>query len=540
MSLLAHRSALVLGLCSGLLWSGLWSETAIAQPGNVRRGNEKPQDATPPLAQRVEMEKSGRELFLRDWSKADAKVAPGGDGLGPMYNDVSCVACHDLGGVGGGGDSFKNVRLLHLVGHNGVPLRTSRTSERDLQRRQQLHPDLAGATSVMLHRHATRSGEKNSADEKWVSDPEYQRWLVKRLPTNMINEQKLPEVRSPAPFANTSRSSPLDAKPGTFRSDGQFLRVTERNTTSLFGAGLIDSIPDAAIVEQAERQKKQHAPLITGRVSQTSNGGIGRFGWRGQMASLQEFVMTACAAEVGLNVPGHAQAQRVSLATQKKLSEAPNAVAPRFLPQPPLQLDLNQEQCDELTAYVASLPAPRSVRVATLNQAKSIQRGEVLFEKSGCAICHVRDLGPATGLYSDLLLHDMGPGLSDPLPAMPELDERSVFSPGGGYFGPSLSLEFVKNVSTNIHQEWRTPPLWGVVSSAPYLHDGRAGTLEQAIQWHGGEGQRAAEAFRALKPDERNDLVQFLSSLVAPNDKAALIVPQGMGLGSGFFSVATE
>lgn len=531
MSLLAHRSALVLGLCSGLMWSSLWNETAFAQPGNFRRGNEKPQDVTPPLAQRVEMEKSGRELFLRDWSQADAKPAPGGDGLGPMYNDVSCVACHDRGGVGGGGDSAKNVRLLHLVGHNGVPLRTAHASERDLNRRHQLHPELRGSASVMLHKHATGPGEKKSGDANWASDPEYQRWLVKRLPANMINDQKLPAVDSPAAFANSNRSSPLDPRPSTFRSEGHFLRVTERNTTSLFGAGLIDSIPDAAIVEQAERQKKHHAPLITGRVSQTSSGGIGRFGWRGQMASLQEFVMTACAAEVGLNVPGHAQAQRVSLQTPKDPSQLMTALIPNQ--QHPL--DLTQEHCDMLTAYVASLPAPRTSRVATLNQAKSIQRGEALFEKSGCAICHVRDLGPATGLYSDLLVHDMGPGLSDPLPAMPELNERSVFSPSGGYFGPSLSLELVKNVTTNIHQEWRTPPLWGVASSAPYLHDGRAMSLEQAIQWHGGEGQRAAEAFRALKPDERLDLLNFLGSLISPSDHPALVHPQGAGMGMGFF-----
>ncbi|MCX7422561.1 MAG: hypothetical protein NT013_23875 [Planctomycetia bacterium] len=84
-------------------------------------------------------------------------------------------------------------------------------------------------------------------------------------------------------------------------------------------------------------------------------------------------------------------------------------------------------------------------------------------------------------------------------------------------------MELVKNSTTNIHQEWRTPPLWGVASSAPYLHDGRAATLEQAIQWHGGEGQRAAEAFRSLKPDERVDLLQFLNSLTAPgNDQVVM------------------
>ena len=516
MSLFARRNALVLGLWSGLLLFGIWSETALA---TGRGQDDKPQDASAPLAERIEKEKTGRELFVRDWSKLDVKPAQGGDGLGPMYNDVSCVACHESGGIGGGGGNNKNVRLLHMVGHNGVPLRITMTNEREQKRRQQLHPDLAGTNSIVLHRHAIGREENKINDVQWVSDPGYQRWLVKRLPASMINQEKLPAVGSRFPIGIAAPSSPLETQPGTFRSEGWSLRVTERNTTSLFGAGLIDSIPDTAIVELAARQKKQHAPLITGRVSQTSSGAIGRFGWRGQMASLQEFVMTACAVEVGLNVPGHNQSQRVMLPT----------------PNDPGKLDLTQQQCDALTAYVSGLPAPKSARAASLNQAKSAQRGEVLFDKLGCAICHVRDVGPATGLFSDLLLHDMGPGLSDPLPAMPELKENSTLSPGSGYSGPSLSIELVKNVTTNIHQEWRTPPLWGVATSAPYLHDGRAESLEQAIQWHGGEGQRAAEAFRALKLNDRSDLLQFLDSLAAPAENAALRLPRGAGGGGGFF-----
>ncbi len=528
MSRFARQSVFVLWLGTEVLLVGVWSEIALAT-GRGQVG--KPQDASAPLAERIEREKTGRELFVRDWSKFDPKPAQGGDGLGPMYNDVSCVACHDSGGIGGGGGNNKNVRLLHLVGHKGVPLRVATPSASERNRRQQLHPDLGTATAVMLHRHATTPDDPHSA-----SDPKYQHWLVKRLPTAMIAQDTHSPAEATLPLAFAKPSSPLETQLGTFRSEGRSLRVTERNTTSLFGAGLIDSIPDAAIVELAARQKKQHAPLITGRVSQTASGEIGRFGWRGQMSSLQEFVMTACAAEVGLTVPGHQQSRRVKLPSAR---DTIPTVLTNIEPNP--ALDLTQQQCDALTTYVASLPAPQSARATSLVQAKSVQRGEVLFEKVGCAICHVRDVGPATGLFSDLLLHDMGPALSDPQPAMPELKENSTLMPGGGYSGPSLSIELVKNVTTNIHQEWRTPPLWGVASSAPYLHDGRAVSLEQAIQWHGGEGQRAAEAFRALKQDERGDLIQFLDSLAAPNENAVMRFPVnrlpqgGRGSGGGFF-----
>jgi CxxC motif-containing protein (DUF1111 family) len=66
-------------------------------------------------------------------------------------------------------------------------------------------------------------------------------------------------------------------------------------------------------------------------------------------------------------------------------------------------------------------------------------------------------------------------------------------------------------------QEWRTPPLWGIRDSGPYLHDGRATTLEQAIAIHGGEGQASADAFASLETQEKSVLMTFLKSLVAPN-----------------------
>jgi CxxC motif-containing protein (DUF1111 family) len=64
--------------------------------------------------------------------------------------------------------------------------------------------------------------------------------------------------------------------------------------------------------------------------------------------------------------------------------------------------------------------------------------------------------------------------------------------------------------------EWRTPPLWGCRDSAPYLHDGRAETLEKAIALHGGRGQKSAQKFAALSHGERFELISFLKSLAAP------------------------
>ena len=156
--------------------------------------------------------------------------------------------------------------------------------------------------------------------------------------------------------------------------------------------------------------------------------------------------------------------------------------------------ELDDPQLERLTLYNALLGVrPRRA----LDDAQALQ-GEMLFEEVGCANCHTASYTtsayhPLSELreqtiwpYTDLLLHNMGPGLADA--------------------GPNGAL-------------WRTPPLWGigltssVSGGEAYLHDGRARTLEEAILWHGGEGTRSRAAFNALTEEERASLITFLKSL---------------------------
>ena len=106
-------------------------------------------------------------------------------------------------------------------------------------------------------------------------------------------------------------------------------------------------------------------------------------------------------------------------------------------------------------------------------------------------------LGDIEGIYSDLLLHRMG-------------DESAG---GAGYRG---NAEPRSDPSGPEPSEWRTPPLWGVADSAPYMHDGRADTLEEAIRLHGGQGKEAASQFARLSPPGQQQLVAFLKTLRAP------------------------
>jgi CxxC motif-containing protein (DUF1111 family) len=141
------------------------------------------------------------------------------------------------------------------------------------------------------------------------------------------------------------------------------------------------------------------------------------------------------------------------------------------------------------------------VPARTMVDDPAVARGERLFSAANCAACHVATLRtgshPVRAIarqtihpYSDLLLHDMGPGLAD---------GRPDFAATG--------------------QEWRTAPLWGlgltktVLSTAGYLHDGRARTIAESILWHGGEAAPAKEAFRTMPVADRDALIRFLTAL---------------------------
>jgi CxxC motif-containing protein (DUF1111 family) len=172
-------------------------------------------------------------------------------------------------------------------------------------------------------------------------------------------------------------------------------------------------------------------------------------------------------------------------------------------------------------------------KTAHPEEQKFLAEGQKMFAAVGCAACHTQDLGEAQGIYSDLLVHDLGPDLGDTgsygvfLPDSPGGDDGSPVPPITELTQPLQGQQGLldrlaakpaeeKNIVGATLLEWRTPPLWGVRDSAPYLHDGRAKTLEEAIAMHGGEGTKSATHFFALTPQEQRQVVFFLKSLEAP------------------------
>ncbi len=388
----------------------------------------------------------GRRLFLREWVAEDPR-ARGGDGLGPVFNERSCVACHGIGGPGGAGTNRVNVELLTALAVG--PVEKGKTPDRSSL--ATIHPGLAETGGIVLHRFGLSP-----------AFPAWRKNAIDLIPHEIPGE-------SPA----TPR----------FR-----LVVSRRNAPALFGAGRIDAIPDEAIEAEADCQAQraeaearrfawrgsENKDAIKGKISRLKDGRIGRFGWKAQVPGLEDFVLTACANELGLEVPGHHQAAD------------PLGYGDRDDP----GLDLSAADCDALVSYVRALPSPLET------PSHLTAPGRIVFDRIGCADCHRPKLGRVVGIYSDLLLHDMGQSLSD----------------DGRYYGSNDE----SGPGTPKPSEWRTPPLWGLIGTGPYLHDGRAPTIRDAIAAHGGQAGNAATAFRNLSPTHQEQLLGFLRSLRIP------------------------
>jgi CxxC motif-containing protein (DUF1111 family) len=446
-------------------------------------------------------EPNGRELFTREWRPRDSR-SKNGDGLGPMFNDTSCVGCHNQGGAGGGGSAAKNVQILSAFSNpvheppvliefiatlafGGVPKPprkpTQNREEKAKAERESLakfHPGFRKANSLVLHRFST--------------DPDYAAFCRK---LTGLDSSDLDQMRARALS---------ERELGRRHSIDNFVfLLSERNTPPLFGSGKIDTIPDEEIMSAAEK-RFPNFPEITGRVSRLKDGHIGRFGWKAQKSRLSDFVLTACAVELGLHVPSEPQSGIPSL---------PEYFAPG--------LDLGEQECSALIEFVASLPAPREHRAAKEEEEAYSSEGKKLFENVGCATCHRPQLGDVSGIYSDLLLHNMGHDLTDSgsygtfVPSAIEDDSANQPVPALSS-GIELPTDESKLLGAT-RNEWRTPPLWGVRDSAPYLHDGRAATLEEAIALHGGEATRSAREFYNLSIPDRLRVTLFLRTLTAPD-----------------------
>jgi Di-haem oxidoreductase, putative peroxidase len=262
--------------------------------------------------------------------------------------------------------------------------------------------------------------------------------------------------------------------------------VAKRRTTPLFGAGLVEAVPDQVLMMLANQQQAA-SPDTAGRPSiviepSTDEPHVGRFGWKAQHALLFDFAGDAYLNEMGITTP---------LFPDENCPQG-NCALLQFNPVPafggtvPNDTNTTLQQFADFMAFLAPppiQPIPPAGR-----------GGDQIFAAIGCAQCHLPTMqsgrSPVAALnnvvfhpFSDFLLHDMG-SLGD-----------GIVQGGTGA------------------TEMRTAPLWGLRNVTAFLHDGRAATVEAAILAHEGQASNARDHFSQLGPASRSRLIAFIKSL---------------------------
>ncbi|PRQ05744.1 Cytochrome c [Enhygromyxa salina] len=269
--------------------------------------------------------------------------------------------------------------------------------------------------------------------------------------------------------------------------------IAHRNAIPFFGVGLIAELSEDAILANVDEDDAD-GDGISGRPNY-DRGFVGRFGRKSQTVSIEGFIRGPLNNHLGVTSDPLSDEDKAALPVPSVAPSGDQAGGLGFrqaaAPEEPLFDDddvadpeLSSDELFDLVSFAMLLAAPEP---EDLSDNELGAAGRDLFSEIGCDDCHVATLEGPRGLiplYSDLLLHDMGEALGDGIP---------------------------QGVATG--DEFRTQPLWGVVAVAPYLHDGRADTLDEAIRWHGGEAERARDAYEALSDHQRDGILEFLASL---------------------------
>jgi len=296
--------------------------------------------------------------------------------------------------------------------------------------------------------------------------------------------------------------------------DTEKIRTT-RVSLNLLGDGFVEAVADETLIELAGEQCRSSRGKICGQVIRVpiveapGETGVGRFGWKDQHASLVSFCGDAYLNEMGIT----------SRLFPDEVTKLCNTVSePNDTPGPD-----GLDDVDRFARFIRATKAPARDRV--LAETPKAKRGSELFDRIGCAGCHVRTLTTAPagtkingGTYSipealgrksfspfgDFLMHDVGTGDGIVVP-MPEHYGRSMHRVEWKGFSPE-GFHSARN-------KVRTAALWGVRLRTRLMHDGASVTLSDAIDRHRGEAKSARRRFRCLSAADRDALLEFLKSL---------------------------
>lgn len=396
----------------------------------------------------------GNSFFKDNWVAAPASTE-GRDGLGPLFNARSCSGCHAFDGRGAPPDAGETaLGLLVRLSVPGVAADGGPVPE----------PTYGGQVQPLAIDDVPAEG---GVTVEWTEQG------------GAYGDGTAYSLRRPA--------MTLELLLGPLAPDAM---LSPRVAPHMIGLGLLAAIDERDLLDHEDPDDADNDG-ISGRANHpwdplTGAPAFGRFGWKANQAGLVQQVTGAFLGDMGIASTVH-PLQECS-AAQVECAAAITGGEP----------ELSQTIADRVTFYSATLAVPGRRDVDD----PRVLDGRALFGDFGCDGCHVpewttgaSDIHPAlegqhVWPYTDLLLHDMGEGLSD---GRPDFDATA--------------------------REWRTPPLWGlglvetVNGHDTLLHDGRARGFAEAILWHGGEAKAAREEFRLASADERASLLRFLESL---------------------------
>lgn len=447
-----------------------------AEPGEARSGGAATvrktdqnsfslPSANLPPSRRVDFS-VGNSFFRSPWVIAPSTTTAR-DGLGPLFNTNACQGCHIKDGRG-----------------HPPP------------------PDAPNAVSMLVRLSIPDAPQYARLIEQVgvVPEPVYGGQFQDMAVPGVAPEGKVRVDYTPVPVRFKDGTEIELRKPvlqfsqlgyGPMHPDTRF---SARVAPPMIGLGLLEAIPEEAILANAAAQAKENNG-INGRPNRVWDDAqqktvMGRFGWKAGQPNLNQQNVHAFSGDMGLTT----SLRPFDDCTDAQIAckQAPNGNGP----------DGEPEVSDNILRLVLfytrnlAVPARRGVNDA------QVLAGKNLFFQAGCQSCHTPKYTTAANAaepelanqvirpYSDLLLHDMGEGLAD---------NRSEFQASG--------------------RDWRTPPLWGigltqaVSGHTQFLHDGRARNLLEAVLWHGGEAQAAQQQVLSFNAEQRAALLAFLNSL---------------------------
>lgn len=415
--------------------------------------------------------KAGENAFMTSWVVFPQLNIPNWDymrplpmmewGLGPTFLANSCAACHVQAGRGRTTDAHNEPVFQQLL-RLSVPGETTHGGPKP-------HPHYGNQLQI-FDLLVTDDNHIHPGEADLFID-----WITEMFV--MADATKV-ELRKPK----------IRVENLNFGVLGEDTMTSLRNSRVIFGLGYLEAVSEADILALASAQKAQG---LNGRVNYVRDDvndkvTIGRLGWKANQPGVRQQIAAAFLGDMGVtsSIYPRQNCPTVQQACKKML--------------PGDKVELREQMLDDLSFWVLALEAPKP-----RDQDKpEVQRGEKLFVQAQCAGCHVPELRtsdfPALPqlsqrsfrAYTDMLIHDMGPGLAD---------GRADFKAGG--------------------TDWRTPPLWGlglskqVNGSTNLLHDGRARNVLEAILWHGGEAEAARKFFTGFTKEQREDLISFVNAI---------------------------